>query len=228
MSVQEPLPKRRRNDAPETDSDNVEPVAVPPKSRRRPLVIAASIATICLGSLIFVLAFTALSDTKSVVAARDTIERGATIEAEDLVTVQVGVDPALDPVSADEAESLVGQRAALDIPKGGVVTSGQVGAEPVPTKGDSVVGISLTAAMLPAEMLRVGDPVRVITTPGEQGDIQDLDKPDAIEAAVVGVSTDPVTGNALVNVEVPYKQAPQVAGLAATGKLAIVLDSRSE
>ena len=53
---------------------------------------------ICAGALLGVFGWTAMSDTRSVVAVRAGIERGAVIDEADLMSVQVGVDPALSPV----------------------------------------------------------------------------------------------------------------------------------
>lgn len=201
------------------------PVAPARKTRRGPLIVIMAIALICLGALVSVLLYTSTSDANSVLAVRNTVERGQTISAEDLISVKVSVDPALRPLATDRADQVVGKRAALDMPAGGVVTASQVTDQLVPANGSSVVGISLTAAMLPADELSVGDPVRVVTTPGDQGEITD-DDPGSVGAVVVGITRDNGSGNTVVNVEVSYASAPKVASRAATGKLAVVLDSR--
>jgi hypothetical protein len=107
-----------------------------------------------------------------------------------------------------------------------VVTQDQVTEQALPAKGSSVVGIALTPGMLPANQIRVGDKVRVVVTPGQQGEMP-TGQPDSIEAVVVGVAKDETTGNAIVNVQVPNNEGPMLAARAATGKVALVLDSRS-
>ncbi|HQA14982.1 MAG TPA: SAF domain-containing protein [Ornithinibacter sp.] len=203
-----------------------EQFAPPPKLRRRPVLIAASVAAICLGALASMWAYQSTSDAQSVLAVRQTIERGDVITADDLMTVNISVDPALKPLSADQASSVVGKHAALDMSAGGVVTQDQVTEQALPAKGSSVVGIALTPGMLPANQIRVGDKVRVVVTPGQQGEMP-TGQPDSIEAVVVGVAKDETTGNAIVNVQVPNNEGPMLAARAATGKVAIVLDSRS-
>ncbi len=203
-----------------------EQFAPPPKLRRRPVLIAASVAAICLGALASMWAYQSTSDAQSVLAVRQTIERGDIITADDLMTVNISVDPALKPLSADQASSVVGKHAALDMSAGGVVTQDQVTEQALPAKGSSVVGIALTPGMLPANQIRVGDKVRVVVTPGQQGEMP-TGQPDSIEAVVVGVAKDETTGNAIVNVQVPNNEGPMLAARAATGKVAIVLDSRS-
>ena len=203
-----------------------EQFAPPPKLRRRPVLIAASVAAICLGALASMWAYQSTSDAHSVLAVRQTIERGDVITAEDLMTVNISVDPALKPLSADQASSVVGKHAALDMSAGGVVTQYQITEQALPAKGSSVVGIALTPGMLPANQVRVGDKVRVVVTPGQQGEMPTT-QPDSIQAVVVGVAKDETTGNAIVNVQVPTNDGPMLAARAATGKVAIVLDSRS-
>ena len=94
-----------------------------PKLRRRPMLVVASVAAVCLGGLIGVWAWTSTSNTHQVVAVRATIARGETIDQADLMTVQVGVDPALRTVAGDSLADLVGQRAAMDMAAGSFVTS---------------------------------------------------------------------------------------------------------
>lgn len=203
-----------------------EQFAPPPKLRRRPVLIAASVAAISLGALASMWAYQSTSDAQSVLAVRQTIERGDVITADDLMTVNISVDPALKPLSADQASSVVGKHAALDMSAGGVVTQDQVTEQALPANGSSVVGIALTPGMLPANQIRVGDKVRVVVTPGQQGEMP-TGQPDSIEAVVVGVAKDETTGNAIVNVQVPNNEGPMLAARAATGKVALVLDSRS-
>src|SRR5512132_2607289 len=146
-------------------------IAPPPKLRRRPLLVVASIAAVCLGALFGVWAYTSVTTAQEVVAARSSVQRGELISREDLVTVRIGVDPALSPIPATELDGVVGQRAAMDLPAGGLVTRDSITATVVPAHDMSVVGVALPAALLPGEPLRAGDQVRVVATPGQQGEV---------------------------------------------------------
>ena len=152
---------------------------------------------------------------------RTTIQRGALISRDDLVTVRIGVDPALNPIPAAQLDGVVGQRAAMDLPAGGLVTQGSIAATVVPAQ-DMFVGVAVPAALLPGE-LRAGDQVRV-ATPGQQGEVDGEQR--SITATVVGVYPDADSGQTVVSVQVPYDQAAELAARAATGKVAVVLDSR--
>ena len=95
----------------------------------------------------------------------------------------------------------------------------------VPGEGESLVGISLTPAQMPSEPLYGGDVVRIVTTPGDQGEVTDKE-PVTIEATVVGVSRVEETGETVVDVSVPEADAADLAARAATGRVALVLDAR--
>jgi SAF domain len=200
-------------------------IAPPPKLRRRPLLVVASVAAVCFGGLLGVWAYTSVTTAQDVVAVRSTVQRGALISRENLATVRISVDPALNPIPAAELDRLVGQRAAMDLPAGGLVTHGSTSPTVIPAQDMSVVGVGVPAALLPGEPLRAGDQVRVVATPGQQGEVADEEQ-RSITATVVGLYPDADSGQTVVSVQVPYDQAAELAARAATGKVAVVLDSR--
>ena len=139
---------------------------------------------------------------------------------------QIGVAPALKPLPASAADTVVGKRAAMDLAAGGLVTAEDVTSAVVPAKGMSLVGVSLPPALMPAAQLQSGDQVRIVATPGAQGDLATGTSPTSIGATVVGVRGAGDNGQIVVDVSVPYDQAAELAARAATGKIALVLDSR--
>ncbi len=217
--------KSKRAKETATPSPPGEILAPPPKLRRRPILIAGSVAAICLGALLAVWAYTSTSTAQEVLAVRTTVHRGELITRDDLMTAQVGVDPALRPMSAADLDSVVGKRAAMDLAAGGLVTQEDLATAVLPAKGMSIVGISLTPAMMPATELQTGDDVRIVSTPGDQGDAA-AGEPVAITATVVEVRTSGDSGQTVVDVSVPAADAARLAARAATGKVALVLDSR--
>ncbi|HEY5178278.1 MAG TPA: SAF domain-containing protein [Dermatophilaceae bacterium] len=201
-------------------------ITPPPRLRRRPALVAASVAAICLGALLAVWAYTGASTSQDVLAVRATVHRGELITRDDLMTAQIGVDPALKPLPASAADTVVGKRAAMDLAAGGLVTAEDVTSAVVPAKGMSLVGVSLPPALMPAAQLQSGDQVRIVATPGAQGDVATGTSPTSIGATVVGVRGVGDSGQIVVDVSVPYDQAAELAARAATGKIALVLDSR--
>ena len=83
----------------------------------------------------------------------------------------------------------------------------------------------MPATLLPGEPLRAGDQVRVVATPGQQGEVTDAEQ-RSITATVVGIYPDADSDQTVVSVQVPHEQAAELAARAATGKVALVLDSR--
>lgn len=211
------------------DEPSPEGVTPPPKLQRRPFLWVVGLAALLMGAAASAWIYQSSSDTREVLAVRSTVERGQVITKADLMSVRISVDPALDPLSTSEAADVVGKRAALDLVAGGVVTADQVTDATIPAEGQSVVGLKLTSAMLPAEQVRVGDQVRIVTTSGTTtGAETTTATPSTVDAEVVGIAADATSGDTILNVQVPHDDAPVVADRAASGRVAVVLDSGAE
>ncbi|WP_332875390.1 SAF domain-containing protein [Ornithinimicrobium sediminis] len=199
----------------------------PPKLRRRPVLALAGLGLVLMGALLAVWVYLSNTDSVSVVAVRDTVMRGETITAGDLMAVQVTPDPALQVVPGADLESFVGQRAARDLSAGTLLTREATAEQVVPGEGQSVVGLALTAELMPGEPLAVGDRVRVVATPGQAGDPATFEAQDTLFAAeVVGVATSLESAQTVVSVLVPEQDAAQIVQWASAGRAAVVLDSR--
>jgi hypothetical protein len=196
----------------------------PPKLRRRPALLAAALVAICLGALLAAWAWSATTNTQEVLVARHAIERGSVIEADDLARVRVSADPALKPVPSSQFDQVVGQRAAYDVAAGGMLTPDSFTGAVVPSDNYSIVGVALTPAQAPGLDLATGDHVRVIVTPA-QGEQLPTGVPQSSEATVAGVHVSE-EGQLIVDLLVPHADAAVLAARAATGNVALVLDSR--
>lgn len=202
-------------------------VAGPPRLRRRPVLALAGVGLVVLGALLAVWVYLSSTDATGAVAVRDTVMRGETITAGDLMIVQVSPDPALQIVPAADLDSFVGLRAARDLSAGTLLTREAATEQVVPGAGESVVGLALSAELMPGEPLLVGDRVRVIATPGQAGDPEAFESEDTVfDAQVVGVTTSVETARTVVSVLVPESDAAHVARWASAGRAAVVLDSR--
>lgn len=200
----------------------------PPRAKRRWGVFAGMLLLVALGALGNVWLLSATTNAQEVVAARSTIERGSVIERDDLMVVRIELDPSLSTVPGDGLAGLIGQRAALDVAAGSLLTSGTVSAEVVPPAGQSLVGIGVDTSRMPGTALLAGDQVRVVSTPDVTG-LTTAAAQQAVEAVVVGIEegTD-ATGiaQAILTLQVPAADAAGLAAMAATGNVAVVLDSR--
>lgn len=194
----------------------------PPKLHLRPATVVVGALLILAGGLAVAWLFVATSQTVPVLAATSTIERGAVIEAADLARVQVRPDPLLRALPGQDLSQVVGQRAALDIAAGSVVTADAVTDDLVPPEGESVVWVPLATG---GEHLVVGDAVRVVVSAPDQ---DAKDAPVFQEAQVAMFSTDPATGQATVGVQLPHAEAVELASSLAEATVAVVLDSREQ
>ena len=195
-----------------------------PRLRRRPLLLLVAIGLVVAGAALGVLLWSSASSSSEVVMVRADVPRGQMIAKTDLATVRVSVDPALQTVPAADLDGLVGKRAGSDLSAGTLLSPAQVVDVVVPGTGDSMVGIAVNGGMLPSEPLRPGDAVRLVQTPGNGGDVSSKSSPAAINAVVASVS--PGESATIVNVILPSNRAAELAARAATGKVAVVLDSR--
>ena len=217
-----------RKTGPHTATSNSRPSVTPPvKLRKRPALVVASVVVTALGCLLGAWAWSATTNTQEVLAALDTIHRGEVIEAGDIQRIRISGDPALEPTPASAYGDVVGQHAALDISAGGLFTTESTADAPLPPQGKSIVGISLTPAQAPALPMHGGDKVRIIVTPGENGETSS-GTPQFTVAEVVDTAFDETTGNTVVNVLAPYAEAGVLAARAATGHVALVLDSGAQ
>jgi Flp pilus assembly protein CpaB len=208
------------------DADRAVPSLMPPpKLRRRPAIVAGAIAAVCLGAVLAAWAWSASTSTQQVLVAKAEIPRGSVIEGEDLTTARIGVDPALAVLPASSAEDVIGQRAALDVGAGGLLTPDSISEEALPTSGKSVVGVALTPEKAPGETLQSGDQVRVVVTPGQDAG-SPKGAPEFSAAEVVGSHHDAETGQLVVDLLVSHEEATLLAARIATGNVALVLDSR--
>lgn len=197
----------------------------PVKLRRRPALLVASLVLILLGGVVSAWAYTSLGSSQEVVAVRTDVVQGQLITADELQLVRIGVDPSVRVVPGGQARALVGQRAAVDLQAGQLLAPGSVTQKLFPASGMSAVGLSLTAAQLPSDPPRVGDRVRVVATPGAQVDVN----PAALavfDGLVIAVSPRDASGSTAVTVQVDARVAAEVAARSATGKVALVVDSR--
>ena len=210
---------------PATTTAAVPVVASPPRPRRRPMLILASVAMVLVGMVGSAWAYSSLGNSQSVVVARVDVARGAVITSDVLQVARVGVDPALQVVPADSLDSLVGQRAAVDLKAGQLLVPQAVSGDVFPHHGTSVVGLTLGPGQIPGTPLQVGDQVRIASTPGAQGDVR-AEQIKVFTGLVVEVAAPDTSGNVTVSVEVPADQAPEVAVWSAAGRVAVLLESR--
>ena len=200
------------------------PALTPPRTQRRPLLIALCVLLVAIGSLGAGYLVTAVGNTTGVVAVRTDVARGAVIQRDDLVEARINPDPNLSTVPSAQLASLVGRRAAVDLHAGGLVSPQSVTDTVTPAAGQTLVGVALTRAQLPTQALKAGDRVRIVFTPHAQ-DPAPTKPPPSVTATVVNppavIEDSP---QVVVDVTIDQAAAPNLAALVATGRVALLLD----
>lgn len=215
---------------------SAQPVAPPrmvKQRRRRPALIALSIALIATGGLAGAVLYTASGQRTSVVIVRRDVPVGSQITKDDLGQASIALDPAVKSVKAAKAGSLVGQRAAVDLKAGSLLAPSQVTKQSLVKPDEQLVGVSLKPSQLPATPLSPGQKVLVVSTPdpnavGGSGKSTGTDSPpETLPATVVAVGKPATaTGVVTIDVAVPASDGPALAARVATGNVALVVASR--
>jgi hypothetical protein len=201
-----------------------EPVALPRvRGRRNPVLLAAGGALVVLSGAGVAWMVSAVADAEPVLVTAHALPAGATIGFDDLTVAQVSLDPAVASVPASQRDALIGQRAAVALGAGQLLTPSSLTASLVPAEGQSLVGVAVTADRLPATPLLPGDPVTLIAG-ARDGDDLPTGAPASMPGTVAGSRTLD-DGSIVVDVTVPTGQAGTLAGWVSTGRVLIIREA---
>ncbi|MGW7063537.1 SAF domain-containing protein [Streptomyces sp. NPDC054904] len=199
--------------------------------RRRPGLIALSVALIAAGGLSGALLFTASGQRSGVLVVARDVPMGTAITAADLAPASLALDPAVKAVPVTKKDGIVGQRAAVALKAGSLLTPGQVTSTSLVKAGEQLVGVALKPSQLPASQLSPGQKVLIVSTPdpaqaaangGKPGEPAGAPRVLAATVVAVGVAA-PATGVVVVDVAVPASDGPTLAARVATGAVALII-----
>ncbi|MCX5317961.1 SAF domain-containing protein (plasmid) [Streptomyces sp. NBC_01544] len=201
----------------------------PVKRERRWSVAALCTVLAVLAGLGAAAAVTSASNRTPVLAIARDVPAGQALTDADLTVAEVSADSALSPVLAADKSSVVGKRPAVDLRKGGLLTTSQLAAGTGLGDDKQQVGVQVKRGQAPAGTLTPGDKVLAVTTPsqGEQQSDEDA-PPSSIDAVVVGVSRPDASGTVVVNLAVAPMDGPLLATRAAQGRIALVREPRGK
>ncbi len=206
---------------PQAPAPIVAPASVPMR-RRRPGVIAAAIGLTALGGLVSAALYIQTGHRVAVLAVAVPLAEGQLITAQDLVTADVSLDPAVASIPASQESSVV------QLAPGALLARGDVTNTPLQPAGTSVVGVQLKPGQLPAGRLSVGEQVELVYTPSSAqsalstGSASSTQLPTTVQATIVNVGAVDTQGNETVDVAVTATLAPGLAAQAATGDIALI------
>ena len=212
--------------APPSGADRPMPVAgrvVPPRSRRRPGLLAVGIALIALGGLAAVWLVNSAATRTPVLVITRSVPYGSVITAEDLESVPVSVDPTVQTIPAGRLNTVVGSVAATSLTAGSLLSPAQLMPTAPPGPGQVLVPVAIPPTRMPAGGLAPGDVIQIVDTPTTDADLSAL-PPQTFTASVVRVAAPDVNSVTVVDVTVPAADGPTVAALSATGCVAVVVE----
>lgn len=210
------------------------PVAPPRVSarRRRPGVIALSLALIAAGGAGVAVLLLQVGDRTPVVTVVRDVQVGQVLTEQDLGKATVALDPAIEAVRAGDLKSVLGKRAAVELRPGSLLSPSQVTKDSLVKPGEQLVPIGLKPDQVPATDLVPGQKVQLVRVPaqGAAGVESDAEKSDSAQEAIAGhvvkaSKAAPGTGIVVVDVATAADDGPKAAGWVSAGALRLVLDA---
>ncbi len=195
------------------------------------LIVFTSVAS-------FIVLYSSANRGTAVLVVARPMEKGQRFVSGDLEQATASISGQITPIPVADASELVGKHAAVAIPAGSLLTSGDVSGGEEIAPGDAVVGLALKDGQLPSGGLAAGDQVMIVQTAspgtplssGAEGSSGDAEAESGVlvPAATVFDSGLPsgsaASGDAqLVSVEVASTEAAAVSTAAAAGQVSLVL-----
>jgi hypothetical protein len=204
------------------------PVPVPrvaPQRRWRPVLVFPAIAMIAAGGLLAAFALRSVATTQEYLAVIKQVQVGAMITRNDLTTVRINRDPALKPIHASQARSVVNRFAAVTLLPGTLLTMEHVTSQSILGPGRQLVGLTLPQERMPKDRVRPGMKILLVLLPDSTlaGPGQKEVQATTIEATVIDVSSAAKETSRVLNVSVPERDGPLVASKAAAGRVSITI-----
>ena len=192
-----------------------------------------SVLVVLAGGLIAFAGSQVLTKHTQVLAVAQNVPIGATITDSDLTMASVTKDPNLSPIPASDKSQIVGMVAQVGLVKGELLTRAQVGSSSGFTTGQQLVALPLKQGQFPARGLTPGQKVLIVATPGANGaaSSSSSSSTSSSSGAVTGVTgtvaevgpINQATQVTVIDVQVSADSGVQVAQLASTGNLALIL-----
>jgi hypothetical protein len=184
---------------------------------------------VLVGGLIAFAGSQVLTKHTQVLAVAQDVPVGATIQGSDLTVASVTKDPNLSPIPASDKSQIVGMVAQVGLVKGELLTRAQVGMSSGFTSGQQLVALPLKQGQFPARGLTPGQKVLIVATPGSGG--AGSSSPGSASSGASGVTgtvaevgpINQATQVTVIDVQVSEASGVQMAQLASTGNLALIL-----
>ncbi|MCX5506044.1 SAF domain-containing protein (plasmid) [Streptomyces sp. NBC_00053] len=205
-----------------------------PHSRRKWSVGVSLALVTLLGAMTGAVVVARAGDRVNVLAVAKDVQAGQTITDQDVKSVSFAEDPGLSPIPSSRRASVVGQRAAVDLRQGSLLTQSQLRRGGGLGDDKQLVGVEVKKGFAPGNgSLAKGDEVLAVILDSPQGDdggsasgsggkMPQSGDPEQIEATVDSVGRVDATGTFLVNLIVDPAEGPRLSAMAAAKRLTLV------
>jgi flagella basal body P-ring formation protein FlgA len=192
-------------------------------------VIALSLALIAAGGAGVAVLLLQVGHRTEVVTVVHDVQVGQVLTEEDLGKASIALDPAVKAVDANDLDSVVGRRAAVELRPGSLLSPTQVTKDSLVKAGEHLVPIGLKPEQVPATALVPGQKVQLVRVPAQGAtgaDTENARSPRTIAGRVVKASkAAPGTGVVVVDVATSASDGPVAAAWVSAGTLRLVLDA---
>jgi flagella basal body P-ring formation protein FlgA len=198
----------------------------PVRARRSRIYLAGAVTLIVAGGVGSAFIYTMASHTEQMLVVSHDLQRGEVIAATDLGSIGVGQGQANQGVPVNDSADVVGKMAAVDLPKGSLITGRSFAGSLAVPEGQALVGLSLKPSQLPARPLIAGD--QVVIVPVAAAGIPTPSSADSVNGVVSDTADDTASGSTIVDVYVSQTIAADLTSRAAAGAVAIYLTPSGE
>ena len=198
--------------------------------RRRPAMIALSVALVGAGVLVSAGLYQRANHQVPVVLVTAPVPAGAAITAADVGTTTVAAGPGVQLIPGSQLQQVIGEIAATALRPGTLLAASELTTAQPPSAGQVLVPVPVKPSSLPASGLFPGDQVLVIPTPG--GSSGNSNAAPVLTHPVAGLvqkvrNVPDQDGLDVVDLLVPARWGTAVAQQAATGQIALIVTRRS-
>lgn len=196
----------------------------PPRSPRSRSTarIAIGVLVIALSALGAAVLFSSAADRVTVIGVARDVPIGQKITEEDLREVSIAGGSGLQSIPADDAATVIGRTASVQLIGGSLLNPGQLADGPSLPEGTVIAGAVLKGGQYPVG-LSIGDTVDVVETTSP--DASGVGEPVVRGRATVTDIAEPDDGQSqlLVSLAVPSDAATAVSSAGAAGRISLVV-----
>ena len=196
----------------------------PPRSPRSRSTerIAIGVLVVALSALGAAVLFSSAADRVTVIGVARDVPIGQKITEEDLREVSIAGGSGLQSIPADDAATVIGRTASVQLIGGSLLNPGQLADGPSLPEGTVIAGAVLKGGQYPVG-LSIGDTVDVVETTSP--DASGVGEPVVRGRATVTDIAEPDDGQSqlLVSLAVPSEAATAVSSAGAAGRISLVV-----